>query len=139
VSEENVKRVRKGLEAFNRGDLDAALAGIGEDVEWHVLQQLPDAQVYRGPAGIRSFWEAWSDMFDEFHVDPTELIDAGDFVVAMIRVQGRGKESGIEVDTPVFPQVWTFRDGRPVKVVMYPSREEALRAAGVEGQPPEEA
>jgi ketosteroid isomerase-like protein len=132
MSEENVERVRFGFEVFNQGDYDTALEGIEDHVEWHVLEDMPDAQVYRGPSEIRKFWEAWRDMFDEFHVEPEEIIDAGDEIVVMIRVRGRGRESGAEVDTPAFPQVWSFRDGRVINVAMYQSREKALRAAGIE-------
>jgi ketosteroid isomerase-like protein len=129
---ENLERVRLGFERFNRGELDELLAEVGPDVEWHVLDQLPDAQVYTGPDAIRRFWEAWRDMFEDFRVEVGDLLEAGDHVVAMISVRGRGRESGIAVDTPQFPQVWTFRDGELVRVAMYQSREEALRAVGLE-------
>ena len=124
--------MRLGFEAFNRGDYDAALEDLTEEVEWHVLDDLPDAQVYRGPDGIRRFWQAWRDMFDEFHVEPEEMIDAGEDVVVMIRVRGRGRESGVEVDTPSFPQIWSFEEGRVARVSMHRSRDDALRAAGIE-------
>jgi ketosteroid isomerase-like protein len=36
MSEENVEIVRKGVDAFNRGDYEEALAVLDQDVEWHV-------------------------------------------------------------------------------------------------------
>jgi hypothetical protein len=65
-------------------------------------------------------------------MDLVEIIDAGDKVIVFGGVRGRGAESGAEVNTPSFPQVWTFGDdGRPLRVEMYPSRAEALEAVGL--------
>jgi ketosteroid isomerase-like protein len=45
---------------------------------------------------------------------PKELIDAGDKVLAFVRVSGRGQASGVEVEADTWV-VWTFRDGKPVE------------------------
>ena len=132
MSKEDVERVREGYEAFNRGDLDVAVGDMDPDIEWHVMGDLPEGETYRGHEGVRRFWETWQEAFEDFHVEPEELIDAGDKVVVVIKVSGRGRGSGAQVETPSFPQVWTLRDGRPVRVEMYRSRSEALRAAGLE-------
>jgi hypothetical protein len=64
-----------------------------------------------------------------------EIIDAGDKVIVFGGVRGRGAESGVDVKTPTFPQVWTFGDdGRPLRVEMYQSRAEALEAVGLSEQ-----
>lgn len=131
MSNEDLERIRIGYEAFNRGDFDNALAGMDPEIEWHVLDLLPETETYRGPAAVREFWETWSESFEDFHVEPEEMIDAGDKVVVVIRVRGRGRGSGAEVETPSFSQVWTLRDGRPIRVEMFQSRDAALEAAGL--------
>jgi ketosteroid isomerase-like protein len=75
---------------------------------------------------LEQFWED----FDEAHVEPQELIDAGDSVLAGLTFRGRGKQSGVEVNMEVF-QLWTFRDGKVIRGQGFFDREEALEAAGL--------
>jgi ketosteroid isomerase-like protein len=57
-----------------------------------------------------------------------ELIDAGEQVIAVLSVRGRGRVSGIELEyRPA--GVWTLRQGKVVRVVWFPTRDEALEAA----------
>jgi ketosteroid isomerase-like protein len=60
-----------------------------------------------------------------------ELHPAGDKVVAFLRQRGRSKATGLPVDMR-FGQVWTLREGKQVRMEMYATPEEALRAAGIE-------
>jgi len=48
----------------------------------------------------------------------------------VIRHVGRGKLSGAEVEQR-FAQLWTVRDGKIVRMEMYPDREDALEAVGL--------
>jgi ketosteroid isomerase-like protein len=131
VSEANVELIRRGYEAFNHGDADAVLEGFDPNIEWRVPDTFPDPDTYHGHDGVRKFWEMWRGAFDDFRVEIEELIDAGDMVVAMTRVHGRGKGSGAEVATPSFPHVWTVRDGKAVRMEMLQTREAALEAVGL--------
>ncbi len=91
----------------------------------------PD-ETYRGPDEVVRFWQTWRAAFDDFRVELEETIDAGDQIIVFAGVRGRGAESGADVKTPSFPQVWTMGDdGRPMRVEMYPSRAEALAAVGL--------
>jgi ketosteroid isomerase-like protein len=135
MSQENVERIRRGYEAFNRGDLAGAAKDFDPSFEWRISLQLPDSppdETYRGPEDIIRFWETWRAAFDDFRIELEEIIDAGDHVIVFARVRGRGVGSGADVETPTFPQVWTLgHDGRPVRVEMYPGRAEALEAVGL--------
>jgi ketosteroid isomerase-like protein len=138
MSEEAVERIRRGYEAFNRGDLAAAAEGFDPNIEWRIPFELPDSppdETYHGREGVVRFWETWRAAFDDFRVEIEEIIDAGDQVIVFAGVRGRGVGSGADVKTPNFPQLWTLGDdGRPVRVEMYPSRAEALEAAGLSEQ-----
>jgi ketosteroid isomerase-like protein len=100
-------------------------------MEWIVLDTLPDTGPFRGPDGARRFWEMWSEAFDEFHAELEGYVDAGDAVIVIVRMVGRGKDSGVAVDTPRFPMVWTARDGAMVRMEMFDGREKALAAVGL--------
>jgi len=96
-----------------------------------VLDMLPDPGPFHGPEGARRFWEMWSDAFDEFRAEWQEYLEAGDSIIVIARMVGRGKDSGVAVDTPGFPMVWTSRGDKVVRMQMFPSREEALASLGL--------
>jgi ketosteroid isomerase-like protein len=131
MSSENVELVRKLLNVYNERSFEANMGLIDPDIVWDLSRvELPDGASFTGRSGLRSFVETWEEGFDSEHVEAEEILDAGDRVVAMIHHRGRGKTSGIEVDQR-FAMVWTLRGGRAVRMDMYPSREEALEAAGL--------
>jgi ketosteroid isomerase-like protein len=100
-------------------------------MEWVVLDMLPDTGPFRGPEGARRFWDMWSEAFDEFRAELEEYVDAGESVIVVARMTGRGKDSGVAVDTPAFPMVWTQRNEQIVRVEMFDSRAGALAAVGL--------
>ncbi len=120
--------VRQLFDDFNRGDFEAALAKIDEDVEWGDPPDMPDTGgTYRGHAamidGFRRFMGAW----EELRVDLDELIEEGDRVVALTHQVGRSRGTGIEVDQHI-AQVYEFSDGKVTRVRQFRTREEALAA-----------
>jgi ketosteroid isomerase-like protein len=48
---------------------------------------------------MRADMERWASAFDELKVTVEEIIDAGDQVVVAAHHQGRGRASGVDVDT----------------------------------------
>jgi uncharacterized protein len=109
----NVGAVRRSYEAFARGDLDAVVADMHEEIEWHQAQGLPHGGFYRGLAEVRrSIFEPLDEeWWDEFSADPDEFLEAGDEVVVLGRYRGRAKGTGKQLDVP-FVHIWTFRDGK---------------------------
>jgi ketosteroid isomerase-like protein len=130
MSQENVETLRRAFEAFNRNDLDAAVADMHQDCEYIPSGALPGVRdVGRGPEGYKRTVAWLRDAFDEAHID-ADLTDAGDQVLALLKVRGRGKQSGVET-TWEFWQVWTYRDGKAVHGRGFTDRDEALKAAGL--------
>ena len=135
MSGENVALARRLLEVYNERSFAENVDLIDPDIVWDLSRvDLPDASSsYSGPSGLPGFIESWDEGFESDHMDAEEIVDAGDSVVALIHHRGRGKISGIEIEQR-FAMVWTFRNGRAVRMAMYPSREEALEAVGVATQ-----
>ena len=130
MSRENVEIVRRSTEAYNRGDLDEATSFMDPHIKWDMSRvPVPDPDVYRGFEGLRAFSESWEESWAALELEPQEFIDVGDQVVAVVRQAGRGRLSGAEVELS-FAQLWTLRDGKIVRMEMYPNREAALEAAG---------
>jgi ketosteroid isomerase-like protein len=131
VSQENVAVVLRTIKAFNSGDLTAVAEESLPDVEvdWSRSAGL-NAGVYRGRAETLRFWATFFEVFERIELTPEELIEHGDHVVLLDRTRLWGRD-GIQVETHN-ASVATFRDGRIARWAMYGSRDEALKAAGLE-------
>ena len=131
LSRQNVDTVRGILEAFNRGDMHGFLDMCDPDIEWDLSQRLIDPESYRGHEGIKKFLEQLLDAWEEAPLmEAEELIDAGDQVVAFVRVHGRGKGSGAAVEARI-AQVWTIRGEKATRLEYYGDRTKALNAVGL--------
>jgi ketosteroid isomerase-like protein len=132
MSEANVEMARRGYEAFNRGDIDGAVADFAPDFEYVVAAGgLPGfGEVARGREGFRRFVETFWREFDKPNLEVHELIDAGDQVVVSTTMRGRGKHSGAETSLDLWV-VWTERNGAVVRAQEFESKAEALEAAGL--------
>ena len=132
MSQENVELTRRFYEAHERRDT-AALEALSREhppsPDFRYESALT-GQTYTGPQAV---WELSSDIWETLDYVPTveQILDAGDHVVVMLTISGRGARSGVPVAQPV-AVVWTFQDGQLVQGKSYTSREEALAAAGVQ-------
>ena len=123
--------VRRAFEAYNRGDLDTAVADFAPDSEYIASGAIPGGGgVFRGPEGYKRFVGWLREEFDQAGVEVDAITDAGDRVLVSVTTRGRGKQSGVEASWDVW-QVWTLRDGKIVTGVGFTDRDEALEAAGL--------
>ena len=108
--------VQRSYVAFARGDLDAVMADMHDEIEWHQAQGLPHGGFYRGIAEVRRniFDPLDEQWWDEFSATPDEFLDAGAEVVVLGRYRGVAKGTGKRLDVP-FVHVWTVRDGKAVR------------------------
>jgi len=129
MSEENVKRTRDFIDAYNRRDYDAATRWFDPDIEW-VLPEHQRSDSATGVSGVIQFWDGLDETFDELQLRPQEFVDAGDRVATRLRYHVRGKGSGLELENELYHQVTTFRDGVIVRIEYVTTWDEALEAAG---------
>jgi ketosteroid isomerase-like protein len=133
MSEENVEIVRAAFHAFNRGDLDAAIADAAPDAEYVATGAIPGVgRVYRGPDGFRRFLEGFWSEFIDARIELHELIETGNQALASTTLRGRGKQSGVEANWQIWT-LWTLRNGKVARGQSFVSRGEALEAAGLSG------
>jgi ketosteroid isomerase-like protein len=86
---------------------------------------------YRGIEGARQLQATTDDGWEEMRTEPLRLIDAGERVVVIGRLVGKGKDSGARVERPT-GQVWTIRDGLVVRwEIGFTDPNEALDAVGL--------
>ena len=128
VSEQNVIRTRAFIAAYNQRDFEAAVEFFDPEIDW-VLPALQRSDSCKGPEEVRRFWQGLDETFDELRLDPQEFVDAGERVAVRLRYYGRGKGSGAELETEMYHQVTTFRDGTMVRIEYFTDWPSALRAA----------
>jgi ketosteroid isomerase-like protein len=66
MSHQNVETIRRGYDAFNRGDLDAVVELMGPDFEWLPPQRSLTAGTYQGPDAVRREIATWTEPFEDF-------------------------------------------------------------------------
>jgi ketosteroid isomerase-like protein len=128
LSEQNVELVRRSMDAFARGDIDAFLESSDPAVEWRTASDEPNPETFRGHDGIRRFAleiaEAWEARFDDV-MEFEDPIDLEDWVVLPWTARLRGRVSGIEVEVSETYAV-KVDDGRIVRVDEYRTKQEAV-------------
>lgn len=129
MSRENVEIVRAGIDALNRGDIDAALEDAAPDFEFDLSRSIgPQRGVYgrqqmlKVLSGLREGWES-------VRTEPHEFIEVGEHVVVPLTAHMVGR-AGIEVEART-TWTWTIRGGVVVRITLYQERHEALQAAGI--------
>lgn len=132
MSKQNVERARRAAEALSAGDLDGYFDHFDPDLVYYARADEPDADVYRSLEEFRSFFVAsWLETIKDFRYDLDEIIDADDQTISVGVVRGRGSASGVEVAEP-YAFLRTWREGKTIEVREYRTKEEALKAAGLE-------
>jgi ketosteroid isomerase-like protein len=109
------------------------LEAVHAEVEWYAALEMllgGEAAVYRGHEGVRELFGGFDDAFAEFHFEYWEIRDLGDRILAIGRIRGRGREGGVEVESPL-GVVADYRDGKAIRVLSFLDPEEALEAAGL--------
>ena len=135
MSQANVEVVRKAVDAWNSGGVEAVLAFYPEDVVWYPFPDAPEnASGFHGHDGIRELMGGWSDGFDDYTVVTDEIRDLGDTVVALGEMVGVMKDSNATVRQPMGSVVTDFRGGRIGETRFFLSWEATLEAVGLSEQ-----
>ena len=125
--------VGRATAAANRRDFDVLLLGFDREIEFHprdVWLAIDMDAVYRGHDGYRQVWQSVLDAFEDMRLEPEELLDLGDWLLATVHARGHGSGSGVAVGETVF-QLFRLRKGLVVWQQDFIGRDEALEAAGL--------
>jgi uncharacterized protein len=128
----NVDVIRPIYEQWGKGNWRYVPEVYADDMEWGWSDEFPGLSgVYRDSAVRNSRLREWLSPWEHWECEAEDYVTAGDNVVALCRYRGRGKGSGVVVDTEG-AHVWKVRNGEVVRIEVFSSRERALREAGVE-------
>lgn len=123
----NIDVLRQVYAAWNRGDLEGMLEHFDPGMVFVVSGVFPDLQPeYRGHAGFRDFWGAFTGDWENLSVNLEDILEHDGRLLALFTFHGRGRD-GIAVDR-FFAHLVTMRAGKVTRVRGYAEREQALRA-----------
>jgi ketosteroid isomerase-like protein len=129
MSRENLELHRRAVDAFNRGDFDALLDLIDEDIE--VFSRLVIMEGgYQGHEGVRRWWQNIFDAFPDWNAEAVEVRDLGGRTLASLRIGAHGGQSGVPVDQNIW-QLAEWRDDKVVRMSSHATEAEALEAVGL--------
>ncbi len=131
MSQENVEIVLRGVAAMNRGDPEAFDALCDARFEMHLVGPIGEPVRYVGTDGVFQFFRDMSESWAEWGFEVERARDLGHHVLITGRQVGRGRASGIEVDSPRACVV-ALRDGAVTELRYFAEPADALEAVGLE-------
>jgi ketosteroid isomerase-like protein len=93
---------------------------------------MPDhaGETYRGLEGLRRAMATFAEPFETMVFDLERIVGSGDHVVSIHRVRARARETAISFDFQA-AYIWSFRDGRIVRILGFLDLDEAFKTAGL--------
>ena len=104
------------LEASNRRDFEAMLSFFAPDAVWEGMALRTTLE---GVAAIRGFWQDWLVSYEEFWLEPEEMLDLGNgvgFGVVMLKGRPVGSSGYVQLR---YASVSEWVDGLIVRATFY--------------------
>jgi ketosteroid isomerase-like protein len=129
MAESNLEVIRQGFEALREGDPEALMPFIHPEFEATTPPQLAaEPDTYRGPDGVRRYFESFYEAMDRVSFEAKEFIAVGDIVVVDAVLRTRGRTTGIETEQRI-AMVWELKDRKAYRASVYATVDEAMEAA----------
>ena len=134
-TEKNVQTVKDFFAAIGRGDREALLALVAEDIEWIIPgEDWPLAGTHRGHAGLEDLLQKANETVETSYPEPPEFIAQGDRVLVVGFATGR-----IKATNRTFEDHWVFaitvRNGKLTNVREYVDTQALARASETDASP----
>ncbi|MDX6616126.1 MAG: uncharacterized protein QOD60_1217 [Solirubrobacterales bacterium] len=129
MDEESAELIRGVFAAIAAGDLDQLLTLTDPEVEWHSFFSVGESGEYRGHQELGDYLGDLSEAWEELRPVLDDHLRAGDIVIAVGRIEYRGRESGVETTAPAG---WMFelKDGKVLRFRAFRDPEQVLRRIG---------
>lgn len=127
---ENSDALRRGYEAFNKGDIDTVREIFAEDIRWEGpnSEGVPMSGVHEGRDAVLQALGEIGGEFEQFSVSPDEMVEEGDTVVVLSHLEAK-TNSGNELKLPGV-EVWRMSGGKAKRVQSVADTAEMKKALG---------
>jgi ketosteroid isomerase-like protein len=130
MSSANLDLVRSIYAAWERGDFSSAVWADPE-IEF-AFAAGPEPGNWKGLAGMAEGYRDWLRAWEDFRAEPEEYLVLDDErILVLVRNSGRGRTSGLALESRSVANLFHFRDGRVTRIIVYLDREQALTDLGV--------
>jgi ketosteroid isomerase-like protein len=132
VTSANLELVRSIYPAWQRGDWSSA-DWADPEIDFVGADMLPVMRA-KGLAGLAQAWREFLEQWEEWRVEPVEYRELDDErVLVLIKLSGRGKSSGLEVEQmrAEGANLFHIRNGKVTRLVLYWNRDRALADLGL--------
>jgi ketosteroid isomerase-like protein len=129
VSSEKPEVARGIVEQLNAHDPVGLAALLHPEFEFCSLLASVEGTSYRGLDGLREYFAEIEHTWEDVHFELEEFQQAGEQTLVAMRVSGRARASGVPLDQRTH-QVWTWREGKVWRNVVYVDPAQAREAVG---------
>lgn len=131
-------RFQERFECWNRDELEPMQEMYAEDAVFDVSAVFTDVAPVRGHENMRLYWYELRETWDGLRLDPLEVLDVGNGrYVADLRLWGKGKRSGVEVDQRLaFLYTLRLEDEKVIRAQLLPDVAAAISMAESSGSHP---
>jgi ketosteroid isomerase-like protein len=130
VSPSDIEILRDGFDSLAREGVEALVPLISPEFEVTTPPELAsEPDTYRGPDGIRRYFDSFYEAMDEVSFIPNAFEEVGGRVIVDFTLRARGRTTGIEAEQRGF-MLWTLRDGKAVRLDLFTAIDAAREAAG---------
>jgi len=131
MSEEKVEIARAFMTAYNAGDVEGLIGLLDPDATMTTISQRGGLPSKRWtPDQIRAYFEQLDETWLDVRAEIEDYRVHADHVVALGRLCGTGRSSGVELDAPI-ATVFLVKNSQLVRVDSYGDWSEGLKAAGL--------
>jgi ketosteroid isomerase-like protein len=107
VSDQNADVIRRSMDAWNAGDMEAAASLIADDIEWHEIGR---SEAVHGKAALAERFNQPDAQSWEIHGESHDIVANDDHVVALVNAtakRGDGQTLNYKVT-----EIYHVRDGK---------------------------
>jgi ketosteroid isomerase-like protein len=126
MSQQDVESIRSAYQAFAKQDIPSVMEAFADDIVWDTPDSLPGGGVFHGKEEVGQFFSGLGDHYDELRVEPDDVFDAGDRLVAV--GHHRGRVTGGDEFEVRWAMVWEMSDGKAVAFREYSDTAPIARA-----------
>jgi ketosteroid isomerase-like protein len=131
MTSKTVNQARETYEAFNRGDFGAVMKMFDPKLRFSDLESVPGAEQEGDLVSFVEFLRSSGELFLEFHHEPEEFIERGDYLIVPVHQRARGRMSGVPVEAHVV-HAWKLQKGKAVELRVFADKATAFRALGLD-------
>ena len=130
MSRENMEVMRSVYGAVLGGDLNPLFGLLDDEAEYVNPDVALESGIRRGRVDVEAAIRRLLEAFVYTRLDLERLLDVGNHVVAVLDVEGQGRDSQAPFRTR-FGHLVTFRDGKIIRFEWFLDPDDALEAVGL--------